>query len=193
VRRAENLEAIPLAYLLTFSCYGMRLHGDKSGSVDRAHNIPGTPPLSPNMQRLQSEQKRIQAPAYEMDAYRRDITLGAIQEVCGYRGWSLLAAHVRSNHVHVVVHALVQPEFVMNDMKSYASRRLNECDLDTPLRKRWTRHGSTRYLWKPEQVEAAIRYVVDEQGKLMAVFEQKERQLLEENRAATVRERKPEQ
>ena len=190
VRRAENLEAIPLAYLLTFSCYGTRLHGDKSGSVDHAHNIPGTPPLSPNMQRVQAEQKRMREPAYEMDAQRRDIALRAIQEVCGYRGWSLLAAHVRSNHVHVVVHALVQPECVMNDLKSYASRRLNECGLDTPLRKRWTRHGSTRYLWQPEQVEAAIRYVVYEQGKPMAVFEQKERRLLEENRAATVRERK---
>ncbi|HEV8718435.1 MAG TPA: hypothetical protein VGX03_37155, partial [Candidatus Binatia bacterium] len=128
--------------------------------------------------------------AYEMDAQRRDITLRAIQEMCVYRGWSLLAAHVRSTHVHVVVHALVPPEFVMNDMKSYASRHLNECGLDTPLRKRWTRHGSTRYLWTPEQVEAAIRYVVYEQGEPMAAFEQKERQLLEENRAATVRERK---
>jgi len=35
-----------------------------------------------------------------------------------------------------------------------------------------------RYLWKPEQVEAAIQYVVHEQGELMAVFEQKDRRLL---------------
>jgi REP element-mobilizing transposase RayT len=116
-----------------------------------------------------------------MDARRRDIVLKAIQEVCGYRGWSLLAAHVRSNYVHIVVHALIQPEFAMNDMKSYASRRLNQCGLDAPLRKRWTRHGSTRYLWKPEQVEAAIRYVVYEQGEAMAIFEQKERKLQEKS------------
>ena len=190
MRRAENLEAIPLAYLLTFSCYGTRLHGDESGSVDRNHNIPGTPPLSPNMPRVHTEQKRMRGPAYEMDAHRRDITLRSIQEVCVYRGWSLMAAHVRSNHVHVIVHALVQPEFVLNDLKAYASRRLNECGLDAPLQKRWTRHGSTRYLWKPEQVEAAIQYVVYEQGKPMAVFEQKERELSRESRAATVRERK---
>jgi hypothetical protein len=33
------------------------------------------------------------------------------------------------------------------------------------------RHGSTRWLWKPENVTAAIRYVVDQQGDSMAVFE----------------------
>ena len=174
---AERTEAIPLAYLITFSCYGTRLHGDESGSVDRDHNIPGTPYLLSDAKRVQAEQERMDEPAYEMDA-RRDVVLRAIQEVCAYRGWSLLAAHVRSNHVHVVVHAAVSPERVMNDLKAYASRQLNKQGLDAPGRKRWTRHGSMRYLWKPEQVEAAIQYVVHEQGEPMAVFEQKDRRLL---------------
>ena len=43
--------------------------------------------------------------------------------VCVRRGWSLLAAHVRSNHVHTVVEAEVPPERVMGDFKTYASRR----------------------------------------------------------------------
>src|SRR5258708_1343807 len=30
--------------------------------------------------------------------------------------------------------------------------------------KRWAGHGSTRWLWKPENVSAAIRYVVYGQG-----------------------------
>ncbi len=58
----------------------------------------------------------------------------------------------------------------MNDLKSYASRCLNEIGLDAPSRKRWARHGSTRWLWKQENVSAAIRYVLDEQGRAMAVF-----------------------
>ena len=33
---------------------------------------------------------------------------------------------------------------------------------DAPL---WSRHGSTRYLWKPPQVENACRYVADSQGE----------------------------
>ena len=59
----------------------------------------------------------------------------------------------------------------MNDLKAYASRCLNRKGLDEPARKRWARHGSTRWLWKRENVSAAIRYVVDEQGDPRAVFE----------------------
>jgi hypothetical protein len=59
----------------------------------------------------------------------------------------------------------------MNDLKSYARRCLNRLGLDEPARKRWARHGSTRWLWKPESVSAGIRYVVDEQGDSLSVFE----------------------
>ena len=59
----------------------------------------------------------------------------------------------------------------MTAMKAYASRALNEHVLDGPGRRRWARHGSTRYLWTGDAVRAAIRYVVCEQGESMAVFE----------------------
>jgi REP element-mobilizing transposase RayT len=72
--------------------------------------------------------------------------------------------------VHVVVEADVRPERIMNDLKSYASRCLNRLGLDEPTRKRWARHGSTRWLWQPQTVSAAIQYVVQEQGDPMAVF-----------------------
>ena len=98
----------------------------------------------------------------------------AIQEVCRQRGWNLLAAHVRSNHVHTVVEAEAEPERVMNDFKAYASRRLNRMSLDAPNRKRWARHGSTRWLWKPQHVSAALQYVVAEQGVAMSAFESDE-------------------
>jgi hypothetical protein len=75
------------------------------------------------------------------------------------------------DEVHIVVEADAHPERIMNDLKSYASRCLNQLGLEEPRRKRWARHGSTRWLWKPQSVSAAIRYVVDEQGEPMAVFE----------------------
>ncbi|MCP5119811.1 MAG: hypothetical protein GY953_54125 [bacterium] len=110
-------------------------------------------------------------PPYGMDQVRRGAVLAAIVERCSDRNWKLLAAHVRANHVHIVVEAEVRPERIMNDVKSYASRCLNRLGLDEPGRKRWARHGSTRWLWKPENVSAATRYVVEEQGDPMAVFE----------------------
>jgi REP element-mobilizing transposase RayT len=110
-------------------------------------------------------------PPYGMDRTRREAVLAAMLERCADRHWSLLAAHVRTNHVHIVVEAEAPPERIMNDLKSYASRCLNRLGLDEPSRKRWARHGSTRWLWKPQTVSAAIRYVVDEQGDPMAAFE----------------------
>ena len=61
-----------------------------------------------------------------MDQPHRQAVLAAVVERCLDREWELLAAHVRTNHVHVVVEAEVRPERVMNDLKSFASRRLNE-------------------------------------------------------------------
>ena len=46
--------------------------------------------------------------------------------------------------------------------------------LEEPNRKRWARHGSTRWLWKPQHVSAAIQYVVGEQGDAMSAFESHE-------------------
>ena len=111
---------------------------------------------------------------YHLDQIRRDAALEAIQEVSAHRGWRLLAAHVRSNHVHTVVEAETPPEQVMSDFKAYASRRLNRMKLDEPNRKRWARHGSTRWLWKPQHVSAAMLYVVAEQGDTMSAFESHE-------------------
>jgi REP element-mobilizing transposase RayT len=122
--------------------------------------------------RVAAERERMDQPPYHLDPKRRDVVLEAIQDVCSHRGWSLLAAHVRSNHVHTVVESEDAPERVMNDFKSYSSRRLNQAGLDEVGRKRWARHGSTRWLWKPQQVSAAISYVMSEQGSTMSVFEE---------------------
>lgn len=167
--------AIPLAYFITFSCYGAWLHGEEKLSVDRDHNIFGTEFLSSNKAREISEKKRMTETPYLLDQIQREIVLNTIKEVCRYRGWVLLAAHVRTNHVHLIVHAMQPPENIMNTIKSYSSRRLNESKLDGDRASRWTRHGSTRYLWREEEVEATIQYVVYEQGSPMAVFENKER------------------
>lgn len=114
-------------------------------------------------------------PPYGLDTSRRETVLASLRERCSEHGWNLLAAHARTTHVHVVVEAEAQPERVMNDLKSYASRCLNRTGLDEPTRKRWARHGSTRWLWEPDSVSAAIDYVVEGQGEPMAVFRSEER------------------
>jgi REP element-mobilizing transposase RayT len=105
-----------------------------------------------------------------MDADRCHVVLEAMREVSQYKQWRLLAAHVRSNHVHAVVDADAAPELVMNAFKAYASRALNLAYPQERGRIRWTRHGSTRYLWSWDKVDAAMRYVLEKQGEPWACY-----------------------
>ena len=96
------------------------------------------------------------------DQAGRAVVLVTLQRHCAHRGWNLLAAHVRSNHVPVIVEAEIRPERIMHEFKSYASRERNRLESDGPDRKRWARHGSTRC--------HALQYVIEEQGEPMALF-----------------------
>ena len=142
----------------------------KSGSVDRKHNIPGSRSAEAKPERVEMKRVLMDQAFYFLDDDRRATVLAAFGEVCFHRGWFLLAAHVRTNHVHAVVEAEALPEKVMHAFKAYASRNLNRLGVDSPERKRWARHGSTLWLWKDEDVRAAIRYVVSEEGEPMAVY-----------------------
>src|ERR1700736_1051974 len=95
---AVELGSYSVVYLITFACYGHHLHGGESGSVDRVYNVPGTPILKVDSARAAFEAELMDQAPYRLDEIRRDAVLEAIQEVCMHRCWSLLAAHVRSNH-----------------------------------------------------------------------------------------------
>src|SRR5919198_3939933 len=126
-----------LRYFITFSCYGTRLHGDESGSVDRRHNLFGSRMLESDPKRVMAERCEMLQYPYVLDQASRAAVLAAIQSHCAHRGWNLLAAHVRSSHVHVVVEADIRPERILNEFKSYASRELNRMESEGPDRKRW--------------------------------------------------------
>jgi len=160
-----------MTYFITFACHGCHLHGDADGSVDRKHNLYGSRLAEPNPERLAAELVLMDQSPYQMDEPRREAVLEAIIDRCQQADWHLLAVHVRSNHVHVVVEDRDKPEFVMTQLKSAASRRLNILGFDHPTRKRWARHGSTRRLVNDESVQRAISYVIEGQGQPMAVFE----------------------
>jgi len=83
----------------------------------------------------------------------------------------LFAAHIRTTHVHGVVEADVKPEVVMTTLKAYASRRLNLIQPGLSGRKYWSRHGSTRWIWNDDDLANAMRYVIDGQGEIMALFQ----------------------
>ena len=164
--------AYPLAYLITFTCYGTFLHGDDRTSVDRSHCAFDTPALPPNPRRVKAVRRQLKEPPYRLEEQRRQVVLEALKEASHARQRRLLAAHVRSNHVHVVVQAEREPEKILGTLKAHASLRLTQTGRDEPGSRRWTRHGSTQYLWREQNVESAIDYVLERQGRKMAFHEE---------------------
>jgi len=152
---------------ISWICYGHWLHGAARGSVDPEHNTADMPWLPPDPEVESGERQRMTQPPYVMDADRRRVVLAAIKSVCDFRGWTLHAIHVRTSHVHVVVTGAQTPERMMNDFKAYASRALNNAGFGDSNRKRWTRHGSTRYINRETYLAAAINYVLNKQGEPM--------------------------
>src|SRR2546425_3612315 len=138
----------PLAYLITFRCYGTWLHGDARRSMDRKHNIYGTPKIDSNPQLERSDSKQRKYLPISLDARQRNVVEVAVREVCEYRKYILRAINVRTNHVHTVVTAMQNPEPVLDSFKSYATRALRRSGLQSATVKPWARHGSTIYLWK---------------------------------------------
>ena len=108
-----------------------------------------------------------------LDGEARELVLRTMREVCRHQQWTLYAAHVRRSHVHMVVRAEVAPEEVMRKLKAYGGRALNR--RFGFREKRWVRHGSTRRLWSPAEVDVTVDYVVWRQGEPMAVYENRER------------------
>ncbi|MGC1273288.1 MAG: transposase [Planctomycetaceae bacterium] len=158
----------PLAYFLSWHTYGTWLHGDERGSIDPRHNVYGEPFAAASDDRARSEHDRLKDPVVRLDAPDRIIVQRTLLEVAEHRGWRPLAMHVRTTHVHVVISAGAKIERVLNDFKSYATRRLREAGRFAADADVWSRHGSTRYLWNEAQVRSKVDYVVNAQGPPIA-------------------------
>jgi REP element-mobilizing transposase RayT len=154
----------PLAYLISFRCYGTWLHGDSRKSVDRKHNVFGTPKIASNPGLERFEKKRLKHKPFKLDARSRPIVEKAVREVCDHRNYILRAVNARTNHVHSVVTAAKKPEPILIAFQAYATRALRRRSLAPRHVKPWSRHGSTIYLWKEKDVEDALNYVIFGQG-----------------------------
>ena len=159
----------PIAYLITFTTYGTWLHGDKRGSVDKEHNRYSSVFVRPNSGLNRKEQIALKNHPFVLEKSQRVAVLKAILRVCEFREWFAHAVHVRSSHVHIVVSGEAKPGKMMVDFKAYATRMIRKCNNEkTAVKKYWTRHGSTKFIWTKESCASVMRYVRDEQGKIMA-------------------------
>ena len=167
---AINLEMwndndIPLAVFFTFRSYGTWLHGDERGSVDRHHNVYGTPRIAQNTNWKNFNETLLKRPPLVLNAEQRKSVEKAIRETCDKRRWELFAFNIRTNHVHLVVDIRAKdPKQALGALKANATRQMREDrvwdDEDTP----WAEKGSKRRLWNLKSLGEAIDYVINRQG-----------------------------
>ena len=162
----------PLAYLITFRCYGTWLHGDRRGSVDRSHNRFGSPYMSGDERLWQRGAQALKSDPVILDASCRETVETAIRETCILRGWHLRAIHVRTNHVHTVVSiGMTPPECALNAFKANATRHLRQCGRWNQPHSPWVDKGSRRFLWNERSIERAVEYVLNGQGDELPEFD----------------------
>src|SRR5438128_1149723 len=112
----------PIAYFITWTTYGTWLPGDQRGWVKRGQWVVQPPDPS----REQQAREHMADKGFLLTPEQRTIVNGVLVDHCRIRKWSLHAHNVRTNHVHVVVTALVDPKLVREQLKAWASRRLSE-------------------------------------------------------------------
>ena len=161
----------PLAYFITFTTYGTWLPGRAPGSVDRRNNEFGEPVRPADSKREEQSRALMSQPEYRLDAPRRRIVLQTIVDHATFRRWKLWAVHVRSNHLHIVVGADRHPDRVMSEFKAWACRRLREQLGEPGDRHRWTKHGSTKWLWTTGELRDKIDYTLNRQGDRMEHYD----------------------
>ncbi len=155
----------PLAFFITWTCYGTHLPGDERGWTKwhKGEQIPQPLLVDWNRSRL------TESPVL-LDETQREIVNQVVHDHCEIRGWTLHAVNCRSNHCHAVVTAVdYDGEQVRGQLKAWAKRRLkdhqrSQADSDVDGRELWwTRKGSVRKFFDDESLEAAITYTIDAQ------------------------------
>lgn len=155
----------PIAYFLTWTCYGTWLPGDERGWTKwhKGEKLPQ--PLLADWCREQM----VETPV-TLDERQRLIVHEMIARHCQVRSWRLHAVNCRSNHCHSVVTAKdYDGEQVRDQLKSWCTRGLKDDERSRgvpPEKIRahwWTRKGSVRYLFDDESLDAASVYTLEAQ------------------------------
>jgi len=155
----------PIAFFMTWTCYGTWLPGDERGWTKwhKSYQVPQ--PLLADWCR-----DHMTEPPVQLDAEQRAMVEGVVEEHCEKRGWTLHAVNCRSNHCHVVVTAPnYDGEVVRDQFKSWATRRLKQQQRDEGMPEDklrahwWTRKGSVRWIDDMDSLAAAVVYTKDAQ------------------------------
>jgi hypothetical protein len=170
----------PFALHITWTCYGSWLPGDGRGHVSNIllpeggfrpkHNVPGTR-FSPRDEFTYNKARALQkGETVSLTPKQAEVVAASLCRAAESRSWRILRAAVISNHVHVVVmDCRNDGPVVQRILKGCAQADLN--DHVGQNRRWWTKGGSDRYKNDWPAIEAALLYVADQPGMVMAIVD----------------------
>lgn len=169
----------PFALFITWTTYGTWLPGDERGYVSNTLLPEGGVVVKENrtgvVPQRDDEYTREHAKAlqnWDSVWLSRDEAFTAARSLASAsakRKWHVRRAAIMSNHIHVVVTDCPDDgPGVRRILKGNAVADLSRVR-GKPLRW-WTTGGSDRYLHDDASIEAAIRYVANQQGKLAEII-----------------------
>ena len=150
----------PIAFFITWTCYGTWLPGDERGWHHR-----GTGGVQPANELFKTAaEAKMRESEFLLSNDDRKVVEATVEEHCKIRGWILHRVNARSNHVHVVVTATgFAPETVRDQLKAWCTRKLKPQHQD---RERfWTEGASCRSINHEDDLEAAIEYAGETQDR----------------------------
>ncbi|MGE3180372.1 MAG: hypothetical protein AB7N71_01980 [Phycisphaerae bacterium] len=157
----------PLGYLITFSIFGTRLHGDERGSVDRQHNVYGEPTLGIDHKRNERAKDRMGSAEVRLTNDQQCAVEDAMKEIAARGGWELSAISAADDHVHVVLSGEAQPQKIRALAKRWLSDFLNARWRQDAPSGWWAEGGSCKYLWDADSLRRAVEYVAQQRCRVI--------------------------
>ena len=150
----------PIAYFITWTCYGTWLSGDERGWHEWGKG--GLQPA--NVFLKSAAETKMKETEFLLSKDDRRIVETTVAEHCRIRQWILHKVNSRSNHVHVVVTAPgYAPETVRDQLKAWCTRKLKP---HYHVRKQfWTEGASCRSINHECDLDSVIEYAGDTQDR----------------------------
>jgi hypothetical protein len=170
----------PFALHISWTCYGNWLPGDARGYVsdtllpeggfEPKENTPGTPCAADDPFTRRRARQLQTWPAVRLSRPQARIVAAALVAAAAERDWFIPRAAVMANHIHVVVTGCPDDgPAVRRVLKGVSQAALSRAAGDP--RRWWTAGGSDRYQHDAAAIEQAIRYVGDQEWKLVEIID----------------------
>ena len=151
---------------ITFGTYGTRLHGGELPTVDRDHNVPGTPVLGPDPSRESFESELLKYERIYLSDEQRRFVEGTVPTICERGGWTHIVSAAQPDHVHVLLGA--DPERHGKQIRRWLKRWLGEALSERWERAGpwWTEGGSTKATGDDEYFANVVKYITRQRASV---------------------------